>query len=344
MNFGRLCALFLESKVKARKTTLEGYRELINGYLVPYFGSGEVETLTRFEVEQFRNAMAKGTPRAVVAARAARLALLQTMNPSARLRPLRPSPRTTNKCLTLLVGILGYAVEHGFASGNAAADTEKLPAAEGEGQVIEQNVLTLAQLRKLLYSTVDPWGMPVMIAGYTGAREAEVLGLKWSDIDWNRRSAQIRRQWRRGAFHEPKTPAARRTVELPDELVSALKRWRLRCPKGEHELVCPGANGQPMDSSDLLRTGLHSALRRAGLRQVRFHDLRHSFASNLLAAGVDVVAVSKALGHANVHITLVTYAHAIPQERQGAGDAWARLLARTGNRMETSEPTATTVA
>jgi integrase len=73
-----------------------------------------------------------------------------------------------------------------------------------------------------------------------------------------------------------------------------------------------------------------------GIRQVRFHDLRHSFASNLLAAGVDVVTVSKALGHANVHITLVTYAHAIPKQRHGAGDALARLLARDGNKMETS--------
>jgi integrase len=344
MDFGRLCALFLESKVKARKTTLDGYRELIDCYLVPYFGSRKVETLTRFEVEQFRNAMAKGSPPSVAAARAARLAELQTTNPTARLRPLKPGPRTTNKCLTLLVGILGYAVEHGFASRNAAADMDKLPAAEGEGQVIEQNVLTPAELRKLLDSTVDPWAMPIMLAAYTGARQAEVLGLKWGDIDWSRRSAEIRRQWRRGAFYEPKTKASRRTVELPDELVSALKRWRLRCPKGEHELVCPGAKGQPMNSSDLLRTGLHSALRRAGLRQVRFHDLRHSFASNLLAASVDVVTVSKALGHANVHITLVTYAHAIPKERHEAGDALARLMAQSGNKMETSEPTAATVA
>ena len=198
--------------------------------------------------------------------------------------------------------------------------------------MIEQNVLTPAELRKLLDSTVEPWEMPIMFAAFTGARQAEVLGLKWGDIDWNRRTAEIRRQWRRGAFYEPKTKASRRTVELPDELVSALKRWRLRRPKGEHELVCPGAKGQPMESSDLLRTGLHSARRRAGLRQIRFHDLRHAFASNLLEAGVDVVTVSKALGHANVHITLVTCTHAIPKARHAAGDALARLMAQSGSK------------
>ena len=90
-----------------------------------------------------------------------------------------------------------------------------------------------------------------------------------------------------------------------------------------------------MQSSDLLRTGFHGALRKAGIRQVRFHDLRHSFASNLLAEGVDVVTVSKALGHANVHITLVTYAHAIPKSHQGTGDALARLMMQNGNKLET---------
>jgi integrase len=264
-----------------------------------------------------------------------RMAELQTRNPRARLRPLKPGPRTTNKCLTLLVGIVGYAVEHGFMGRNVAEEMDKLPAAEGEGAVIESNVLTLGELRKVSEAAVDPWTMPIMIAALTGARQAEVLGLECGDIDWNRRTAEIRRQWRRGAFYEPKTKASRRTVELSDELISALKRWRLRCPKGQHDLVCPNAKGLPMQSADLLHTGLHPALRRA-IRQVRYHDLRHCFASNLLAAGVDVVTVSKALGHANVHITLTTYAHTIPKERQGAGDAMARLMAQSGNKMETS--------
>jgi integrase len=345
LDFARLCGLFLDSKVRARATTLDGYRELIDCYLVPAFGAGrKVEALTRFDVEQFRNAMAKGAPPAVVAARDQRLHALQMLDRAAKLRPLRPGPRTTNKCLTLLVGVLGYAVEHGFASRNVAENMDKLPAAEGEGQVFEQNVLTPAELRRLIDATVDPWGMPIMFAAFTGARQAEVLGLKWGDIDWTRRTAEIRRQWRRGAFYEPKTRFSKRTVELPDELVSALKRWRLRCPKGEHELAFPDPQGRPIHSSDLLRTGLHSALRRAGLRQVRFHDLRHSFASNLLAAGVDVVTVSKALGHANPHITFTVYAHSIPKERHGAGDALARLMAQSGNKVETSTPETASVA
>ena len=93
-----------------------------------------------------------------------------------------------------------------------------------------------------------------------------------------------------------------------------------------------------MQSSDLLRTGLHPALRRGGLRKVGFPDLRHAFASNLRGAGTDILSVSKALGHANVHIALTTCAHAIPRQPQGAGDALARLMGQTGNKMETLPP------
>lgn len=347
LDFSALCDLFLQSKVKARKTTLDGYRELIDCYLRPYFGSRKIEALTRFDVEAFRNEMAKGTPAAVLQAREKREAVLRETNPTARLRPLKPGPRTTNKCLTLLTGILGFAADpgRGLATRNVAASMDQLPVHKaGEARVIEQNVLTPAELQRVGETAIAPYAMPIMLAAFTGARQAEILGLRWGDIDWNRRTTEIRREWRRGAYYDPKTPSSRRTIELPDELISELKRWRLACPKGEHDLVCPAASGGPMQASDLLRTGFHGALRRAGVRQVRFHDLRHSFASNLLAAGVDVVTVSKALGHANVHITLTTYAHAIPKQRQGAPDAMARLMRRDGNKMETGGPNSASAA
>jgi integrase len=93
-----------------------------------------------------------------------------------------------------------------------------------------------------------------------------------------------------------------------------------------------------MQASILLQVGFVPALARAGVRRVRFHDLRHSFASNLLGAGVDIVTVSKALGHANVQITLTIYAHAVPKPRQGACDRMGELLRQSGNNLETSTP------
>jgi len=100
--------------------------------------------------------------------------------------------------------------------------------------------------------------------------------------------------------------------------------------------VFPTQEGTPMSGNDLLRSGFLPALSRAGIRRVRFHDLRHSFASNLLSMSWDVVTVSKLLGHANPQITLTIYAHALPKPRHGATDALEKAMnEQSGNKMET---------
>lgn len=342
LTFGELANRWLESKVRIRSTTLSDYRIMLDCYLLPYFGGRKMESIRRLDVERFRAELSAGLPAPIRLAREAKLRGLQQDDPTARLKRLMPGPRTVNKCLGVLVSVFSYAVRHELMSQNPAAAIEKLPTVMGEGRVIEQNVLTPAELRRVLGAARDPFRIPIMFAAYTGARQAEVLGLQWGDIDWNRRTAEIRRTYRCGAFYQPKTAASRRTVELPAELVSELKRWRLACPKGEHDLVCPSVTGRPMQGSALLQQGFLPALRRAGVRRIRFHDLRHTYASNLLADGVDVVTVQTALGHANAHITLTTYSHVVPKARHGAADRMAALIRDSGNKMETSGAAAMT--
>ena len=117
-----------------------------------------------------------------------------------------------------------------------------------------------------------------------------------------------------------------RVVEVPRALLHSLKVWRLKCPKGEHDLVFPNREGNPMDAANLIHRGFEPAVRRAGLRKIRFHDLRHTAASLLLANGVDVVAVSRLLGHSSPIVTLTVYSHAIPRERQGLTDKLSAIL------------------
>ena len=278
--------------------------------------------------------MAQGLPAPVKQARAVREAKLRVQTPGARLKALRPGPRSINKCLTLLVGILGYAKRHNWTTINAAEDLEKLPQPAGESRVVESNVLAPPELQSVIEHAVDPFRLPIWFAIDTGARQAEVLGLQWADVNWQSGEVHIRRTWRRGAFYEPKTVKSRRVVEVSASLLRELKAWRLRCPKAEHDLIFPTMAGRPMQGCDLLRSGFKPALRRAGLREVRFHDLRHAWASNALGAGVDPVSVSALLGHASPHITLTVYAHAIPSRRRGVAEMLAGLR-QNGNTLET---------
>lgn len=95
-DFSCLADLFLGSKVRVRKTTLDGYRELIDCYLRPYFRSRKVDEITSFEIEQFRDEMATGVPAIVRRDREARERQMRETDPTASLRELRPGPRTTN--------------------------------------------------------------------------------------------------------------------------------------------------------------------------------------------------------------------------------------------------------
>jgi integrase len=176
--FSRLADLFLASKVRARKTTIDGYRELIDCYLRPYFGTQKADEITSFDIEQFRDEMAVAVPMRVQEAREQRERELRATNPEFCLRTLRPGPRTTNKSLTLLVGIMGYGCRHKFVNGNPALKLEKLKEPEGESRVIEENVLTPAELRQAIDAAIEPWRSPIMFGVFTGARRSEIVGLQ----------------------------------------------------------------------------------------------------------------------------------------------------------------------
>jgi hypothetical protein len=106
------------------------------------------------------------------------------------------------------------------------------------------------------------------------------------------------------------------------------------CPKSTDELVFPNLEGAPLSHANLLQRGFYPALKRAGLRKIRFHDLRHTFASLLLANGEDIVRVSRLLGHASPTITLNVYSHMLPKEHYGSTERLATLI--FGNKVETS--------
>ena len=188
------------------------------------------------------------------------------------------------------------------------------------------DVLTPAELGRILQSSVDPFRVPIALAILTGMRQTEILGLRWSDMAADLGSLRISQIFRRGRFTQPPTRASCRVIKIPADLRAILEKWRMRFPQNEHDLVCPSSAGLPMEASALAREGLIPALRRANVRRVRFEDLRHSFASNLLADGMCIVAVFETLGHANIDVTVTTYAHAIPTPRRTVSEIMSELL------------------
>ena len=161
----------------------------------------------------------------------------------------------------------------------------------------------------------------------TGLRRGELLGLKWEDIDFANQMLRVRRQVGRinGEVWEAplKTKNAYRTLPLAEDTIVVLKQQRKKV--GSSPWVFPSPTGGPISPDSVLHM-LHRVLKRAGLPKVRFHDLRHTFATLALQNGVDIKTVSGMLGHFSAGFTLDTYAHVTTAAQKEAAKAMERVL------------------
>ena len=172
------------------------------------------------------------------------------------------------------------------------------------------------------------------VAIVTGMRVGELTGLRWSDVDWERRGVSVSRQVTRvrgkGLLFGPvKSAAGNRLVVLGGDGLDALRDQRARVDSWcgfagerwvEHDLIFPNFLGKPLDARQV-GVEFRAACARAGLGRVRFHDLRHTSASLMLQARVPARVVSERLGHADVGITLNVYSHVIEEMQSEAAAA-----------------------
>ena len=156
-----------------------------------------------------------------------------------------------------------------------------------------------------------------VLAVTTGMRIGEMFGLKWSDVDLDAGTLQVRRTAAPdGTTNAPKTASSRRTVRLSRLAVQALTRH----PRSA-EWVFASAAGTPIGVCNFHKNSWRPLLKRAGLPHARVHDLRHTAATLMLSRGVPVKVVSEMLGHADVSTTLSIYAHVLPDMQSKAADA-----------------------
>lgn len=178
-----------------------------------------------------------------------------------------------------------------------------------------------------------------VLALQTGMRQGELLGLRWTDVDLERRTLTVRMAAQEAGhgyiLAEPKTRGSRRTIGLTVGASADLRAHRVRQAAerlaigpawGNHDLVFPNQIGGLMNPRNLARRSFLQVLWRAGLPvTLHFHCLRHTAATTLLSRGVNVKVVSEMLGHADISITLRIYAHVLPHMQQSAVDVMQQV-------------------
>jgi len=199
--------------------------------------------------------------------------------------------------------------------------------------------LTPQEAGRLLCVAEDTPYYPIIYTAIkTGLRQAELLGLPWRDLDLDLASLSVTQALykRKGVcqFKEPKSEHSRRQLDLAPSLALFLRRYKagremerllLGKPLREDDLVFGNVDGAPMDPGTLTHNFARIA-RRADLAGTGFHDLRHTFASLMLLAGIHPKIVSEMLGHSSVAFTLDTYSHVVPGLQEAAAKRLDEML------------------
>jgi len=166
-----------------------------------------------------------------------------------------------------------------------------------------------------LLEAAEGYMKPLLAAAcYAGLRQGELLALRWGDIDLFGGTITVTRTYHYAhGFSSPKTPASRRTVPIIPTLRAILEDYRREqfgaLEPDPERLVFLNQAGNPIDRRNLVNRGFRRALEAAGLPEIRFHDLRHTFASLCIEGGVDPKTLQALLGHSSIKVTMDTYSH-----------------------------------
>jgi integrase len=225
---------------------------------------------------------------------------------------------TIRKVLVSLNQIMAYAVRHRYIDYNPVRDAER-PRGQGGIEEPKIRILTHEEIKQFLKATKDrKYKTLFMLAIMSGARQGELIGLKWSDVDWKNNQIHIQRTFNNQAWYDTKTATSNRKIDLGPSMMAGLKRWRLACKPCELNLIFPNDAGGPLNHNNMVSRHFNPALRKADLGHVRFHDVRHTYASLLIEQGENIKYIQSQLGHSSPTVTLNVYAHLMKPVNQKA--------------------------
>jgi integrase len=296
-----LAEWLISTKTFKARSTWQHYEQLIRSYISPNIGKIKVQSLKPEHIQSFYN----------------------------RLFDSQVGIYTIRKIHITLHSALQQAVKTGMIGRNPASLAK--PPREPATEIAILNENEVSQL--LLSAQGHRWEALFHLAVVSGMRQMELLGLKWSDLDWINQTIKVERQLERPngdgvKFSSPKTLYGKRSISIGRKTIDILREhYKAQSLKQksagdswqDHGLIFTTNLGTPIHPRNLIRT-FKRLLQNAGLPSIRFHDLRHTAASLLLNQGIPVITVSRRLGHAKASITLDVYGHLIPSMQNNLGD------------------------
>lgn len=285
MTFGEASEIFIRlyADKKCKPTTKNSYQGYLKNHLLPYFSKMKLCEITPLMVREF-------------------IALKVESG---------LSNATVNKYKKLMSQIFSFMIDNEVIGKNPLLRIKSLKEEKNESirSLSKFEVQVLLSKTKEVYP--DFYAL-LFTALFTGMRQGELLALTWDSINWITGKITVNKNYTHGRIGTPKTGKIRK-IDMSKELAKVLKVWRLACPSGKHNLVFPNSEGEYQDANNMIKRRFKPALSRAGIEEIRFHDLRHTYASLLLAQGAPMKYVQHQLGHSSIKMTMDLYTHLLPE-------------------------------
>lgn len=290
---------WLKGKVKIKDRTKISYEGIVNNHLIPYFGDGRISDLKRQNIKDFIGA---------------------------KVEENKLSPKSIHNILLVLHQIISDAQVEGLMIHNPYVKIEKPKREKPEVDYLRTHEIPI--FLKACEAVCDTTKYSLFhVAIFTGLRRGEFLGLQWGDIDWINQKIHVRRSLYKRTFQSPKSEYSKRAIDMGPRLVQILKEHRTKQNKARlkagdewinNDLVFCQKNGVFLDADNLYHRDLRAVLKKAGLRAIRIHDLRHTFAAILISAGHNFKYIQNQMGHSSIQVTLDLYGHLMPEVFEGA--------------------------
>jgi integrase len=335
--------LWLETGDKAglERSTLAAYRQHLKLHIEPYLANVKLSQLSAPMVREFEDKLARGD-------------MPEGAEPQPRTRAM------VRKIRVSLSSLLSDAQERGLVSRNVVRDLRRTRARRVERKAerrqkgklkVGVDIPAREEIKAIVEAAKGRWRPILLTAIFTGLRASELRGLRWTDVDLDKRELHVRqRADRYSAIGKPKSESGERTVPLTPIVVNTLREWKLACPKSGAGLVFPSSGGLVEHHKNIVERGLIPTLIAAGvaieeegpeggpLKRAKYtglHALRHFYASWCINRRVDgglelpAKVVQERLGHSSIMMTMDVYGHLFPRgdDSEELAEAERSLLA-----------------
>ncbi len=289
ITFSEMAMKWLEesASLRLKQTTIEDYRQIIRNHLDPFFGEYLLRNISIRLVQEYIGQKTKE----------------------------HLSPRTVNKTVTALNTIFAYAAHLEYVRANPISHA--IRPRRVRPRIVFWNQ---EQIRMFLNAVPDEYFAFVATAVLTGARQGELIALRWTNVDFSRKLIRIEYSYNPlNGESDPKTDSGRRSILISDKLVEILQNHLEQVVGAPGDLVFQNRAGHHINAQNMMSRVFYPTLKKAGLPRIRFHDLRHTYAAILITMGENIKFIQTQLGHASLSTTMDTYGHLLPEASRDFG-------------------------